>query len=135
MASKSVGHSARSDLTDRQRQLARTIDLATDTLLKYAAPEVPPLANYTPEGMLEELGRVNEGRKAMEKTEAILKERFKTLLEGRSELRSDNYNAKLENRPRTALDQQKAKDFFEAAGTLPEFMSTTEVPTLTVKPN
>jgi hypothetical protein len=129
------GRSAKADLTDRQRQLSRTIDLATDTLLRYAAPEVPSMTQYTPEGMLEELGRINEGRKAFEATEKILKERMKSLLGEQKKLRSDNFHLEIQDKPRVALDQTSAKAKLEELGCLAEHMSTSIVPTMYIKPN
>ena len=85
--------------------------------------------------MLEELGRINEGRKAFETVEKILKERMKTLLDGKTALRSDNFNLELKGVERTALNQGKAKAYFEEQGTLADYMSTTVVPTMYVKPN
>jgi hypothetical protein len=123
------------DLTNAQRKLARHIDLATDTALKYAAPEVPAMANLTPQGILEDLGNVNIAKKAFDALEKTLKERLKSQLEGQTELRSDNFNMKLENRPRTALDQTKAKGKLEELGILDDYMSTTAVPTMTIKEN
>jgi hypothetical protein len=136
MASKSgSGHGGKIDLTNAQRKLQRHIDLATDTALKYAAPEVPAMSNLTPQGLLEDLGNVNVVRKAFETLEKTLKERLKSQLEGKNELRSDNFNMKLEDRPRTALDQTKAKGKLEELGILDDFMATTSVPTMTIKEN
>ena len=55
-------------LNDSQRRVKRVIDLAMDTCVAYAAKEVPPLGNLTKEGLVEELGRMNEARKAIERT-------------------------------------------------------------------
>ena len=125
---------ATSALNDSQRRIKRVIDLATDTCVAYAAKEVPVLGNLTCEGMVEELGRLNEARKAMEKTEKIIKERLKSMLDGRTEVRSDNYEMKLENRSRTALNQERAKGKLEELGILADYMDSSEVPTMTVKP-
>jgi hypothetical protein len=122
------------EMNDTQRRVKRVIDLATDTVIAYAAKEVPSLGNLTKEGMVEELGRMNEARKAIEKTEKILKERLKSMLDGAKEVKSDNYQMKYEDRPRTALDQGKAKEYFESQGTLADYMETTSVPTMTIKP-
>lgn len=126
----------RSDMTDVQRKAARNIDLATDTVINYAAPTVPSIGNLTKEGMVEELGRLNTARKLFERTEKIIKERLKSMLDpNEKEVRSDNYTMKLENRERTALNQSKAKSYLEEQGILPEFMDTTAVPTMTIKEN
>jgi hypothetical protein len=123
-------------MSDAQRKAARNIDLATDTVLAYAAPTVPPLGNLTPEGLVEDLGRLNNARKLFEKTEKILKERLKSQLPpGCKELRSDNFTMKYEDRPRTALSQTKAKAYLEEQGILPDFMETTAVPTMTISEN
>lgn len=122
-------------LTNVQKNVQRALDAATSTTIAYAAPEVPPLNNLTLDGLTEELGYINLARKALEKTEKIIKERWKTLADGASEHRSPNFTVKIENRERTALNQGKAKAFFEAEGTLPEYMDTTSVPTMMVKEN
>jgi hypothetical protein len=121
-------------LNDTQKRLRKCIDLATDSVINYAAKEVPDLGNLTAEGMVEELGRLNEARKAVEKTEKIVKERLKSQLAGRTEISSDNYRMTLENRPRTALNQEKAKAYLEEQGILADFMETTAVPTTIIKP-
>lgn len=122
------------DMNDSQRKAKRVIDLATDTVISYLAKEVPPLGNLTPEGMVEDLGRLNEARKAMEKTEKILKERLKSMEGFKPEITSDNYKMTLEDRSRTALNQGKAKEYLEQQGILADFMETTQVPTMTIKP-
>lgn len=125
---------SQSQLTATQKQLANTIDKATSSVLAYAASVVPPLENLTKQGMLEELGYMNEARKAIEKTEKIIKERLKSRLDaGETEMRSDNFQMTYENRERCALDQTKAKSYLEQAGILEEYMATTQVPTMTIK--
>jgi hypothetical protein len=122
-------------MNDSQRRVKRVIDLATDTVITYTAKTVPPLGNLTKEGMVEELGRLNEARKAMEKTEKIIKERLKAMLDpNETEVKSDNYQMKYEDRSRTALNQEAAKGKLEELGILAEYMSTTSVPTMTIKP-
>ncbi|MEB3061034.1 hypothetical protein VJJ74_07745, partial [Parvimonas micra] len=99
--------------------------------------EVPALENLTEMGLTEELGRLNEARKAIEKTEKIVKERLRAMLGNRKDMRSDNYTYKREMRPRSALDQTKAKEkLLELGGqeVLDECMSNTEVETVTIKP-
>ncbi|MEB3067289.1 hypothetical protein, partial [Parvimonas micra] len=59
---------ARDPLTDVQRRLSKVLDAASSTAIAYAAPEVPALENLTEMGLTEELGRLNEARKAIEKT-------------------------------------------------------------------
>lgn len=122
-------------LTNAQKDIRRALSNAESTVLAYAAPTVPPLNNLTVEGMVEDLGYINQARKSLEKTEKILKERLKSQLGERREVRSDNFTMKLEDRPRTALDQGKAKAYFEEQGTLADFMSTTAVSTMTIKEN
>jgi len=124
---------ASKNLTNVQKKIQRAIDNATSTTLAYSAPEVPPLENLTVQGMVEELGYINEARKAIEKTEKTIKERLKSRLNGQTEVRSDNFQMKLENRGRTALDQTRAKEYLDSQGILPEYMVTTEVPTMTIK--
>jgi hypothetical protein len=126
---------ASSALTDTQKMLAKTLDIASQSVIAYSAPEVPPLGNATPEGLLEEFGRLNEARKALEKVEKILKVRLESQLAGRKELRGDNFNYKKAVQERTALDQTMAKAKLEELGILPGYMKTTEVETTTVKRN
>ena len=124
------------DMNDAQKKAARNIDLATDTVLAYAARDIPSADNLTPEGLVEDLGRLNIARKLLEKTEKIIKERLKaTMPPGTREIRSDNFTMNYENRERTALDQSKAKSYLEEQGILADFMSTTAVPTMTIKEN
>jgi hypothetical protein len=121
--------------TDAQRQVIRTIDAATSTVVAYTAPTVPALENLTVEGMVEELGYLNEARKKFEGVEKIVKERLKSRLGGLKEVRSDNFTMTFEDRPRVALNQSKAKAYFEEQGTLQDFMDETSVPTMTFKRN
>lgn len=120
-------------LNDSQRRVKRVIDLAMDTCVAYAAKEVPPLGNLTKEGLVEELGRMNEARKAIERTEKILKERLRPMLELNAEVRSDNYVLTYESRSRLALNQTKAKEHLEELGVLADYMDASEVPTMIVK--
>lgn len=122
-------------MTDTQRQLSNTLDKATMVVIAYAASEVPELGNQTPEGLLEEFGRLNEARKALEKTEKILKTRLVSQLGGKTSLRGDNYNVKIESSERTALNQTSAKAYFEEQGLLADYVDTTEVERTTVKRN
>lgn len=127
---------ATSNLSEAQRKVRRNIDLAMDTVIAYAAPTVPAMGNLTQEGMVEELGRLNIARKALEKTEKIVKERLKSMLEeGQTSVRSDNFTMKYEGRERTALDQGAAKAYFEEKGILADYMATTQVPTMTITEN
>jgi hypothetical protein len=121
--------------TDAQRQVIRTIDAATSTVVAYTAPTVPALENLTVEGMVEELGYLNEARKKFEGVEKIVKERLKSRLGGLKEVRSDNFTMTFEDRPRVALNQSKAKAYFEEQGTLQDFMDESSVPTMTFKRN
>lgn len=124
-----------SEMTDNQRQLAKTLDIAGSLAIEYAAPEVPPLGNLTPEGLLEDFGRLNEARKALEKTEKIVRGRLEAMLQGRKELRGDNFTYNCKMADRTALDQTAAKAYFEKEGILEDFMKTSSVETVTVKRN
>ena len=56
--------SSRPQLTAAQKRIQTTLDLASSTVIAYAATEVPRLDNLTPQGLLEDLGRLNEARKA-----------------------------------------------------------------------
>jgi len=124
---------AKQNLTDSQRILNVTMDAANELVIAYAAPEVPSLENKTPEGLLEDFGRLNEARKAIEKTEKIVRGRLEALLEGKTELRGDNYQYKRESSTRTALDQTAAKKELERQGILEDFMVSSEVERVTVK--
>ena len=121
------------NLTDNQRKIANTLDIAGQVVIDYAAPEVPSLENATPQKLTEELGRLNEARKAMEKTEKTVRGRLDALLEGAKECRSDNFQYKIETTERTALNQGKAKEYLAEQGVLEDHMSTSEVERRTVK--
>lgn len=122
-----------SNLTDAQKRLAKHLAMASDSAIAYAAPEVPALGNSTPQALVEEFGRVNAARKALEKVEGILKTRIAAVSDNSKEIRADNFIYKKEDRDRTALNQGAAKEYFEAAGILEEYMTTTSVATVTVK--
>lgn len=124
---------AKGNLSDSQVRLRKHLDIASEVAIAYAAPEVPSLGNATPQGLVEEFGRVNAARKALEKVEGILKERIKATSGGQKEIRSDNFVYAKKVQDRSALNQSAAKAHFEAAGILDQFMSTTEVEMTTVK--
>lgn len=124
---------ASKNLTESQRRIQKHLDIASSCAIAYAAPEVPSLGNATPEGLVEEFGRVNAARKALEKVEGILKERIKAVSDNSRAIRSDNFQYKREMRSRTALDQTAAKAYFEKEGMLEDFMVSTDVDTTTVK--
>lgn len=119
-------------LTDTQKALRKALDLAADSAVAYAAPEVPKLGNLTPEGLLEELGYMNEARKALEKTEKVLKERYKSLSKNAKTGRSDNFKQETADQERTALNQAAAKEYFEKEGILEDFMVTSSVSTMRI---
>lgn len=123
------------DLNDAQKRIRKSIDIATDTCIAYAAKEVPPLGNLTNEGIVEELGYLNEARKELEKAEKILKERLKSRISLGEEIKSDNFTMTYENRSRTALNQTAAKEKLEELGVLADYMTDSEVPTMTIKRN
>lgn len=128
---------AQNNLTDAQRRVQKVLDACMDTVIAYCASEVPPLGNYTPAGIVDLLGRLNEGRKLLEKTEKILKERTTAVLDGAKEQRGDNYVYSKSLRPRYALDQTKAKAKLEELGgkeALDECMVESQVETVTIKP-
>jgi hypothetical protein len=109
---------ASNPLTDAQKRVRSCIDKATSTVLAYTAKEVPPLGNLTLEGMVEELGYMNESRKALEKVEKIIKERIKSQLGDKTEVKTDNFTMTYKAQDRTALDQTTAKEKLEAFGCL-----------------
>jgi hypothetical protein len=121
--------------TDNQRQIANTLDIAGQVVVAYAAPEVPELGNLTPEGLLEEFGRLNEARKALEKTEKIVKQRLLSQMSGDA-LRGDNYNVKIEEVDRYALNQKAAKEKLKEQGVPEEeYMASSTSSRVTVKRN
>ena len=123
------------NLTDSQKILQKTLDHAGELCIAYAAPTVPELNNLTPEGMLEDFGRLNEARKVLEKTEKIVRTRFESQIDGKKEMRGDNFSYKKETTPRYALNQTKAKEVLESIGRLEECMDSSEVERVTVKRN
>lgn len=125
----------KANLTDTQRLLMGSMDAATELAIAYAAPEVPSLENKTPQGLLEDFGRLNEARKAIEKTEKIVRGRLESQLKGQVELRGDNFTYKKESVPRYALDQSLAKAKLEEHGCLEECMKSSDVERVTVKRN
>ena len=125
----------KSEMTDNQRLINGTMDAASELVVAYAAPEVPSLENKTPQGLLEDFGRLNEARKAVEKTEKIVRSRLEALIEGKRELRGDNFTYKKEVTERYALNQTKAKETLQGLGLLEDHMDTTEVERVTVKRN
>jgi hypothetical protein len=126
---------ASKNLTDTQRMLQRSMDTASELAVAYAAPEVPPMGNLTKFSLLEDFGRLNEARKALEKTEKIVRSRLEAQLEGAKELRGDNFTYKKATSPRTALDQGIAKTVLEEVGRLEECMATTAVERVNVTRN
>lgn len=122
-------------LTDNQRSIQKTLDIASQVVIQYSGTEVPELGNLTPEGLLEEFGRLNEARKLLEKIEKTVRVRFESQISGKKEMRGDNYNYKKASQTRTALNQGAAKEYFEREGILADYMSTTEVEAVTVKRN
>lgn len=124
---------ARVPLSDAQKRLQKHLDIATQVAIDYAASEVPPLGNQTPQGLVEEFGRVNAARKALEKVEGILKERIKATSNNQKEIVADNFVYTKKTQERTALDQTAAKAYFEKEGLTDSYMKTTEVETTTVK--
>lgn len=123
----------KAQMTDNQRTLAKSLDAAVDSCIAYAAAEVPPLGNLTPQGLVEELGRLNEARKAMDKTEKTVRSRLDALLDGKTECRGDNFVYTIKEQDRTALDQTAAKAYLSEQGILEDYMKTTTVQTRTVK--
>lgn len=113
----------------RMLEWVATLDIA----IAYFAKEIPSLGNMTAEGLVEHVGAMKELRKDIEKVEKILIERLKSLLNGRTELSSDNYDMTLRTQERNALNQTAAKEYFQEQGILDQFMSTTEVETLNVR--
>ena len=120
-------------LTEIQTKIKRYMDICTDIVVAYAAPEVPALGNATPEGLLEELGRINRVKKEVEKVEKILKERISVVSDGAKKIDSDNFIYTKSGQARVALDQTAAKAYFEKEGLLADFMKETEVETVRIK--
>ena len=134
-------------LTDTQRTLQKTLDIASNSVIAYSAPEVPELGNATPQGLLEEWGRLNEARKAMEKVEKIVQKRFLSQVNVEAlseegdpsdyvdELRGDNFNWVQTKSDTTRLDQTAAKKTLAEQDILAEHMSTSTVTRNIVKRN
>lgn len=105
---------AQTTLTNAQRRLTGHLDNANALCIKYAAPEIPALGNLTPQGLNEDLGCLNVARKAIEKTEKIVKERLKALRNpAEKEIRSDNFVTKFEIRTSNRLSQELLKVYCE----------------------
>jgi len=116
MATKANSLKENPDWSDAQKRLFKNMGDATLTAVSYAAKEIPPLGNKDAAALLEELGPVNEAKKAVEKVEKILKERTKALLGDKKELRSDNFEASITVAPRVALNQGAVKEVLEQLG-------------------
>lgn len=123
------------DLTDNQKLIAKTMDQVSELVVAYAGPEVPPIGNRTETAFLEEFGRLNEARKQVEKVEKIVRSRLEAMLQGKKELRGDNYTYKKSVVPRYALNQGKAKAKLEEYGVLEDCMDTSETERVEVKRN
>jgi hypothetical protein len=123
------------NLTDNQRMIAKTMDIASQLVVDYAAPEVPEMGNLTPTGLCEMFGRLNEARKQLEKVEKIVRARFESQIPNQREFRGENFVYKKASQERTALDQTMAKETLARMGeeVLAEHMKTTEVDTVTIK--
>jgi hypothetical protein len=104
------------DLTQAQQERLSIWNKALDTLMPWFAKEVPQIGNQTPSGLADDIGRVNQLKKDVEKIEKTLKERFKVLREGKSEVRGDVYELKVSTQERTALDQEMAKQTLNLLG-------------------
>lgn len=104
------------DLTQAQQERLSIWNKALDTLMPWFAKEVPQIGNQTPAGLADDIGRVNQLKKDVEKIEKTLKERFKVLREGKSEVRGDVYELKVSTQERTALDQEMAKQTLNLLG-------------------
>lgn len=124
---------SKANLSDAQKLLSKSLDIASQLCIDYAAKEVPALGNLTPEGLNEEFGRLNEARKAMGKTEKIVRGRLEAMLQGKTELRSDNFIYKKATSEVTRLNQEKAKEVLAEVGRLDECMDTTDQERVTVK--
>lgn len=124
---------AKKPLSERQRQLARVMDIASAEVVAYAAKEVPPIGNYTEEGLTDLFGYLNEARKELEKTEKIVRGRLEAMLAGRKESKGDNFQYKKSTTATSRLNQGKAKDTLEKLGVLDEHMDHTEQERVTVK--
>jgi hypothetical protein len=105
---------------------------AVDSLLPWFRRETPKLSNATNQYFADEIGRLNEMRKDIEKVEKILKTIYKTR-KAPEIVRGDEFEVELSMRPRRALDQTRAKEYFEKLGILDEYMVESEVETLNVK--
>ena len=114
----------------KQEEITEVMRRSADTLINYAAKEVPALGNLTPEGLLDELGWINELKKHVEKVEKILKERLKSQT-AKKQLAGDVFKMDITASERTALDQGAAKALLESLGETPP-MKTSEVETMRI---
>lgn len=120
-------------LTPTQKSKYLNLQQATDLAVPYFAKEIPPLGNLTAEGLIDHLGTIKDAIKDLEKVEGILKERLKPKLEGRKTLRGDSHEMEMRSSERTALNQTKAKAYFEKEGILEDYMTTSAVEAMYIK--
>jgi hypothetical protein len=97
--------------------------------------EAPKMGNVTPVALIDDIGPLKALRKDIEKVEKLYVDLLKAKL-GREQpwtKRGDTYEASQTIVPRRMLNQQKAKDYFEAQGILDDFMTDADTPTVNVK--
>lgn len=98
--------------SDPQKKVFKAIQEATEIVIPYSGPEIPVLDNHTTTMLCDELGVVKEAKKAFEEAEKILKERFKSRMEG-NEFRGTKYLATIRPSTRVALNQGKCKELLQ----------------------
>lgn len=72
--------------------------------------DIQNLSNATPEFLVDELGKIRDQQKILEKQEGFYKEALKARLDGRTFVDGEEYLASIATQERTSLDQQKIKE-------------------------
>lgn len=99
--------------TQPQKDKFSVIMQATEIVIPYFGQEIPVLDNHSTEQVCDQLGLVKIALKAFEKTETILKERFKVKLNGARALRTTRFEANIRTAPRIALNQSKVQELLQ----------------------
>jgi hypothetical protein len=105
------------DWTEPQKKVFNQIQEAIPLVIPYFGADIPSLDNHTTEQLCDDLGVVKQAKKAVEKVEKTLSERFKPRMEGK-ELRGNRFVAEKRESTRTALNQGKCKGLLAKADEL-----------------
>jgi hypothetical protein len=101
--------------SEPQKRVFKDVMEAMEIVIPYSGAEIPSLDNHSPEQICDDLGVVKAAKKAIEKVEKILTERFKPRMGALLEMRGTRYIATKRLSERTALDQGKVKELLVAA--------------------